>query len=449
MQITREELNPCTVQLKVAVDGDRVRAGFDKAFKRLTKDLRVPGFRPGHAPRHMLEAAVPNDRLYEAAADLIVRDAFKEALEKEELKPHSESSLELNELNKDTETCSFTVKVPLAPKVELAEYKGLEVERPTLEITDEEVQHQIDELRRRQGQRTAVTERGIEEGDVAVVNVKVDGEEGEGRTFMTIAGQTFPQLDQALMGMKADEIKSLDLSFPENFQEKDWAGKQKHAQVSVRSISGIALPELDDAFAQSLNTGSVDDLKTRMRQAITEAKTSMADDYVNEQILEKLLQKSTIHVPDTMWEQVAGRRLNMLAAEQQEKGIAMDKYAEENGMTIEQLVEAYQAEAKLFVQRAVVVQEIFVKEKMRLTDADLNTELVLMAREYGADPKEMWGALQKNKAVDELQYRAVFRKVTDFLRENAKVSEVAIPAAGEAPAKPAKKKAAKKEAKEG
>lgn len=442
MQITREELNPCTIQIKVALEGETVRSGFDKAFKRLTKNLRIPGFRPGHAPKHMLESAVPNESLYEAAADIIIRDAFKKALETEKLEPHSQPSLEVTGLDKEKETCEFSAKIPLAPQIELAEYKGLPAEKPKIEATDEEVDHQIDELRRRQGKRTAITERGIEEGDVAVVNVKLDGEEGDGRNFMTIAGQTFPQLDQALSGMKADEIKSLDLTFPENFQEKDWAGKTHHAQVSVRSISSVALPSLDDEFAKSVQTGSLDELKETMKIAILEAKNSMVSDYINEQLLVKLVERSTIHVPDTMWEQVAGHRLNQVAEEQRQAGKSMEDYAKDNGMTIQELIDAWQAEAKLHVQRAVAVQEIYTREKMKLENQDLNSELVHMSREYNMEPKELLAALQKNNAIAELQNRAVFRKVTDFLREHAQIEEVEGEAEPKA-AKPAKKKAKK------
>jgi trigger factor len=440
MEITREELNPCTIQLKVTVEKDHVRAGFEKAFKRLTKNIKVPGFRPGHVPKKMLEGMVPNESLYEAAADLIVRDAFKQALEQEKLSPHSQPSVEITALNHEEELCEFSAKIPLAPKVELSDYKGLSATQPPLEVTDEEVDYQIDELRRHKSERRQVSDRGIQEGDVAVVNVKVEGEEGDGRNFMTIAGKTFPQLDQALMGMKADEIKSLDLTFPETFQEKDWAGKPYKAQVSVRSISAVELPELDDEFAQSLDTQNVDELKSRMTEAIKAAKATMAQDYVNEQLLEAILQKSTIHVPDTMWEQVASRRLNDLAAEQAQKGKNMEDYAKENGMSIQELVDAWQAEAKLHVQRAVVVQEIFEREKLQLTNNDLNNELVSMAREYNTDPKELLTALQKQNALQELQFRAVFRKVTDFIRENATITESAPETQEKAPAKKKSKK---------
>lgn len=424
MQIVREQLNPCTVQLKITVPSEQVRSGFDRAFKKLTKDLRIPGFRPGHAPKHMIEGAISQDALYEAAADIIIRDSFKKALEQEKLEPTSQPSVEVNALNRDEDMCEFTAKVPLPPQVELTDYKKLKVQKPKVEVTAEEVENQISEIRKAEGKRMPVTERGIMEGDSAVVNIKLEGEEGDGRNFMTVAGKTFPQLDEALVGMKPDEIKSLELDFPENFQDKDWAGKKLKSHVSVRSISAVQLPEMDADFLQSYASGSVQELQDKVTDAIKRAKEGMSNDYVNEQILNAILTKSTIHVPDTMWEQVAQRRLGDLAQEQQRKGKSMEDYAKESGMTIQEMVAAWGEEAKLHVQRAVVVQKIFEAEKLELTNEDFNTELNVMAREYDVQPKQLLEAMQKQGAMQELQFRTVFRKVTDFLRESADIEEV-------------------------
>lgn len=418
MVVTREELNPCTIQLKIEVASDDVRGAFDRAFKKLTKGIKIPGFRPGAAPKHMLEQAVDPNRVTELAADIIVRDNFSKALEQEKLEPHSQPSISIEKLDLEEAKCEFTAKVPLPPKVELGDYRKLSATFPAYEVSDDEVEQQVDELRKGRSTRQAVVDRGIQPGDVAVLNIRVEGE-AEGRNFMTIAGQTFKDLDEAIVGLKPDEIKSLELTFPENFQEKDWAGKKHKAHVSVRSISAQQLPQLDDAFAQSLNLENLDELKVRVRAAIERAKQSIVDDYVNEQLLESLLEQSQVAVPDTMWEQVAMRRLNDLAAEQANKGKTMEQYAEETGMSIEELIGAWQDEAKTHVKRAVIVQKIFELESMQLSDADLNRELFDMAREYNTDPKDLFEAMRKQGALSELQFRSVFRKVTDFLRSIA------------------------------
>ena len=428
MEVTRKELNPCTVQLEIKSSPEQVKQGFDRAYKQLAKHIRIPGFRPGHAPKNLLEQRIPKPDLYDQAAENIIRSAYKAAMEQEKLEPYSQPSVDLTTLNEEEGKAEFTVKVPLKPIVELTEYKGLEAEQPPVSVTDDEVEAQIDDIRRKKSSREAVTGRGVVEGDVAVVNVKPDGDAGEGKTFMTIAGQTFPQLDQALMGMQAEELKSLDLTFPENFQDKAWAGKTMHCQVTLRSLSAVKLPEVNEEFAKSLSAESVESLRTRIRELVGQAKLSMAHDYVVEQLLEQLLQKSTIHVPDTMWESVASRRLQELEEEQRQKGKTLEEYAKEQGMEKDELIAAWREQARMHVQRAVAVREIFAREKLTMTNAELNRELASMAQEFDTDPNQMLDVLKKNNALDELQFRAIFRKVTDFLKENAKIREVEMAA---------------------
>ncbi len=424
MTVTREDLNPCTVKLDVVCDPAQVDEGFDRAIKGFAKRIRVPGFRPGHAPKEMIEQMLGKDELYQAAADTIVNKVCKQAIEQEQLKPDDNPMVNVSKLDRDEKVCEFTAKVPLAPIVELGEYKGLAAQKPKVEVTDDEVEAQLEELRKRSGKREAVTDRGVQDGDIAVVNIKVDGEEGDGRNFMTIAGQTFPQLDQAIMGMQVEEMKQLNLTFPDNFQEKDWAGKLHHVQVSIRSLNSVRLPELDDAFAQNLKAKDVGELKEKVKDQIKLAKDAMLADYVNEQLQEDLLKRCTVHVPDNMWEAVANQRLRELAADVQQRGKTMEDYAQENGMTMDQLVEAWKNEAKTHVMRAVVIRDIFVKEGMKLSNADLNQELFVMAGEYQMKPEDLLAALRKHNGLRELEFRAIFKKVIAFLNENAAIQEV-------------------------
>jgi trigger factor len=422
MEVTREDLNPCTVKLSVKADEAQVKEAFDRALKKIAKQVKLPGFRPGHAPKAMIEGMVSKEELYDTAADNLVREAYKKLLEQESLEPDrtTRPSVELTAFDQDTSTAEFTVKVPLPPKVTVGEYKGLPLEKPPIEVSDEEVEKQLEEFRKRRQTREAVTERGVEQGDIAVVSVKPEGVE-EGRNFMTIAGQTFPALDEALMGMKVEEMKSLDLTFPDNFQEKDWAGKTMHATVTLNSLSAVKLPELDDEFAQSLKTESVEDLRVRVQEGIRRAKEQMLKDFITEQLLKELHERSEVATSDNMWEALADRRLAETAEEQRRAGKSLEQYATDNGMTVEELHQAWRENAKMHVERALLIREIFVQEKMELSNEELNQELFTMAEEMQVSPEEMVAILRKNEALDELQFRAISRKVADFLEQNASV----------------------------
>ena len=427
MTVKREDLNPCTIKLEIKCSADQVKAGFDKAVKQLSKQVRIPGFRPGTAPKKMVEELInPND-LFNTAAEEIVRVAFKQALDQEKIKPDNQPSVDLTKLEKDPPACELTIKVPLAPKVELADYKGLEVEKSTVTVTDEEVERQVNELRQRGGKKQEVSGRGIQEGDVAVVNIKLEKQEGDGRNFMIIAGQTFPNLDGAIMGMAAEEIKSADLDFPANFQEKDWAGKKHHCHITIRSVSAVQVPELDDDFAKSLQVKDVEELKKRVREGIQNAKEQIASEMMNEKMLDDLLAKSTVHVADTTWEAVANRRLNEIHAELQQKGSNIEEFAKQNGMSLEEFVAAQQQEAKVHVQRAVIIEKIFTAEGMKINDQDANNHFLQIAHENQIKQEDLEGFAKKfgPQLRDEVIFRSMYSKVLSFLSDSAKITEVA------------------------
>ncbi|HWA83371.1 MAG TPA: trigger factor [Fimbriimonadaceae bacterium] len=426
MTVTREDLNPCTVKLSIVCEPAEVKEGFDKAYRQISKKIRLPGFRPGHAPRAMVEPLLDKNDLYNEAADQIVRKLGSKSIEDEKLQPDPSQRpmVELSKLDADKGECDFTVKVALPPIVDLGEYKGLPVEKPGIDVTDEEVDYQIEELRKRRSTREAITDRGTAEGDVAVVNVKVIGEEGEGRTFMTVVGQTFPELDQALVGMKVEEMKNLELTFPDSFQDKDWAGKKLSCVVTVNTLSAVKLPQLDEAFARQMKSDNVEELRAKMRETIAHAKEEMVKEIVNEQLLDALLERSTVHVSDNMWENLAARRLQETAEDQHKQGRSLEDYAKENGMTLEELVDNWKDKARIHVKRALAIREVFTKEKMTLNNQELNQELFAMAQEYEINPEDLLNILKKNNQIEELHFRAIARKVGDFLIEHADAKEV-------------------------
>jgi len=427
MQITREELNPCTIKLSVVCDPEEVKTGFDIAFRKLTKKVRLPGFRPGKAPKAMLEQFIEEGELAEAAADEIVMKAYPKAVEQEALDVDRTTmpQLTVTAIDKAEAKCEFAAKVPLPPKVELGDYKQLPVEQPSTEVTEEEIDFQITELRRRGGTREAVTDRGVEEGDMAVLNLKPEGAEGsdaEGRTLMTIAGQNFPELDGAITGMHVEEIKHVLLPFPDDFQVQEWAGKKYEVEVTLNSLSGIRMPELDDQFAKTLNTENVDELRSRLREAIGSAKQTMVKQMVHEKLVDELMTRSQVFVSDNMWENLASRRLRETAEEQMEQGKTLETYASDNGMTVEQYAQAWRDKAKLEVERALLIQAVFSGEKMAVTEDDLRAELITLAKELDMPPMEVFELMSKNNTVEELHFRSLSRKVGDFLLANAEVT---------------------------
>ncbi|MCU0315769.1 MAG: trigger factor [Fimbriimonadaceae bacterium] len=380
MKVEREDLNPATVKLTVTCTPEQVTSGFSRAVKALGKKIRVPGFRPGAAPAKMVEGLINPEDLYRTAAEETVKIAYNGLLKSQSLEPVAQPSVEISKFEREPAECIFFVTVPLPAVVELVEYKGLSIHRPAIEVTDEEIETQIEDMRRRGGKRQEIKDRGIEPGDVAVVNLRPEGDQADGRNFMVIAGQTFGQLDEAIAGMGSEAIKSVELTFPDNFQDKDWANTTKSCTVTVRSVNNVILPD-EDEFAQSLSLENKEQLREAIKTAITRAKENMGQEMVNEQLLDILRTQSTVHVSDTTWTSVADRRLSELAQELAQKGQSLDDLAKKNNMTLEEFVTAQRKEAKLHVERAVIIEKIFKTEGMKISEADVNRHALQIAEE--------------------------------------------------------------------
>jgi len=424
MDIKREDLNPCTVQLEIVCDPEQVKQGFDRAYKEAAKQIRVPGFRPGHAPRSIIEQRVDKNAVAEIAAEIIMTDAYKKAVEQFELKPYSTGAVTLKDIDEGEKKCELVAKVPLPPVVEIGDYSTIPVDMPQISVTDEDVEAQIEEMRHRRSTRQAISDRGVEPGDVAVVNIKVDGEDAEGRNFMTVVGKTFPNLDESLLGMRVEELKHVTLTFPDSFQEKDWAGKEFPCQITVRSLSSMKLPELDEV-ATSLKLESGEDLKTRIREALERQKEHAIEGIVHEQLIETLMQRSSVCVPDTMWETVAKQNLRELLNTLSERKVSFADYVKEKDMTEEEFIDAQSAEAKRYVMRAQLIQDLFLKENMTVSNQDLNKELDEMAQSYNITTRELVTTLQKNDSLREVHYQAIHRKVMEFLNSRADIKVAA------------------------
>lgn len=442
MTLTRKDLNTCTVELTVECSDGQIRAGWQKALKAAGKQVRVPGFRPGMAPASMVEKLVNPEALREAAIEEIVRPAYEEALRDSGLMPHGTPRLTIDQFDRDPAKCVFTAKIGLEPQVTMGEYKGLSVTKPPVVVSDADIDRQVDEFRRRGGRKQAVKDRGAKPGDMAVVNIKP--ESAEAGNFMIVVGQSFPSLDEALEGMEVEGIKHAKLAFPADFQQKDWAGQELEATVTVRSLTEVSTPEADDAFARTLQAESLENLRDQIRDGLTRMREEAASEMMTEQILEQLLSTSDVQVSDNTWEEVADRRLQEMDQELRRQNTDLVKFAENQGMTIDQFVAAQQEEAKVHVKRAVLVEQIFRREGLQITQNDVDRQFLQVAMEnrIPEDQLEQFARQHGERIRDEVVYRAMFAVVTQFLIDHAQVTEGEVAAA--APAQEEEKPAPKK-----
>lgn len=423
MTIKRTDLNPCTVLLEVECTPQQVREAITKTLRRASKRLRIPGFRPGTAPPEVVKKHVNLEAVKEWAAEEAVNLGLKDALKQEGLTPyrHARSRLEEVDFDFDGATCRFTIKVPLEPKVELGDYKGLQATKPNAQITDEAVDEYIEQIRSERASKQPVETRGAQHGDQAVVLIRPEDTSLGEKAFAVSVGQTFPSLDEALLGMKAEDARTVELVFPGDFTDPAWAGKTLKCEVEVRSLTAPVLPDLDEAFAQSLNAESVEDLRSKVRSALERAVEQRNRHLVQEQLLSSLISGSTIELPDTLWEDVADRRMEELESDLQRAGKSLAEAAAEEGTTPEGVREHFRNAARNEVARAMAIRTIAEKENISITNQDVIAQAVAIASREGVAADIVLDAYRRSGRLDELRFQALYDKVLAFLEEHANV----------------------------
>lgn len=420
--LEQEQLNPCTVKMTIEVEADRVQDAVEQARRQIAKQLRVPGFRPGKAPAYFVDQMIPKDDLYRRAAEQLVPQAYREAVQEAGLEPYGAPSLELDVFEEGV-PCRFTAKVGLAPMVQLGEYKGLSAQRPDPTPSDEEVERELAEMRRRRAKQIPL-DRPAESGDLAVLDI-TSLEDGEAKRFMVIVGQTFGQLDQLLVGMRPGDEKSASVTFPNDFEEgSNWAGKLLDCTVRVESLSKVEMPAADDEFAKAMKRESIQALRDEIRGTIGAIKAAMADEQVTEQLFTRLLENSTVEIPDSMWESVYQERIAEIEQEQARNNSSFEALAAAEGISVEELRARVAADAQMQVKRALLIRDIAEAEKIELTQEDLDFQIQRLADRARVSFDVARREILKQDGMDEVRFRALFRKVADLLKEHAHIVTV-------------------------
>jgi trigger factor len=408
--------------MTVEVEAEQVQEAVEQARRQIAKQLRVPGFRPGKAPAYFVDQMIPKDDLYRRAAEQLVPQAYKEAVKEAGLEPYGAPSLQLDVFEEGV-ACRFTAKVGLAPRVQLGEYKGLSAQRPDPTPTDEEVERELTEMRRRRAKQIPL-DRPAESGDLAVLDI-TSLEADETKRFMVIVGQTFGQLDQLLVGMSPGDQKSASLTFPNDFEEgSNWAGKMMDCSVRVESLSKVEMPAADDDFAKAMKRESIQAFREEIRGTIAAIKGAMADEQVTEQLFNRLLENSTVEIPDSMWESVYQERIAEIEQEQARNNSSFEALAAAEGISVDELRARVAADAQMQVKRALLIRDIAEAEQIELTQEDLDFQIQRLADRARVSFDVARREIQKQNGMDEVRFRALFRKVADLLKEHAHIVTV-------------------------
>ncbi len=420
MQVKVEQQGPCEVELNIEVPAEQVTSTRDKVFKEMGQHATVPGFRRGKAPRALLERHLSPESIRSHLLDELLPDAYAEALEEAKIEPYTDPEIDIVQLEQE-QPFIFKAKVPLPPKVELGEYKGIEVERPEVTVTDEDIDSELEYLQQNKASIEPIEDRPVESGDLVTAELKVvpEGEEPQepGRARIRV-GSNIPEFDANIVGMKLDEEKSFTIDYASDFADEELAGKKIDYTVKIEKIYQVKLPELDDEFVQGLpgNMETLDALKDSIRSRLTEARNRSADSEVENKIIEAIVSRSTVCFPDVIVKSRVAHELEHLREDLEKENRTFKQYLEQIGRTREQFMDELNQAISHRVTVGLVLGELASAEKLEVTDEEIEARIDSMVEESKATREAVEAYLEPRGGRESLGNAMLDQKITDFIK---------------------------------
>ncbi|BCB05036.1 trigger factor [Bacillus sp. KH172YL63] len=411
--------------LTIEVEAAKVNEGLDAAFKKVVKQVNVPGFRKGKMPRGMFEKRFGVESLYQDALDFILPEAYAKAIEETGIDPIDRPEIDVEQMEQGKDLI-FTAKVQVKPEVKLGEYKGLEVEKMDTEVTAADVEAELTSLQEKQAELAVKEDGKAEEGDTVTMDFEgfVDGEAFEGGQAENYSlelgsGQFIPGFEEQLVGVAAGEEKEVEVNFPEEYHATELAGKAATFKVKVHEIKAKELPALDDEFAKDADeeVETLAELKEKIEKRLQESKKNEAETAVRETLVNKASDNAEVEIPEVMVKAEVDRMMQEFEQRLQMQGMNLDLYFQFSGQTEEDLRGQMTEDAGKRVRTNLTLEAIAAAENLEVTDAEAEEEVNKMAEQYNMSADNIKQALG---GLDTLKADLKVRKAVEFLVENSK-----------------------------
>ncbi len=429
VQVEKKEHNMAT--LTIEVSPEEFEKSVQKVYEKQKKNISVPGFRKGKVPRVMIEKMYGKEIFFEDAANDCIPEAYEKALnESEDLEVVSRPSINVTQIEAG-KPFIFTADVALKPDVELGEYKGLEAEMKEIVVEDSEVDSRLESERQKNARSVKVEDRAVADGDDIILDFEgfVDGEAfegGKGEDYpLTIGSGSFiPGFEDQLVGAEIGKELDVNVTFPEEYQAKELAGKDALFKCTVKEIRVKEFPELNDEFADEVSEfETLDAWKEDIRGKIMASKEEQAKRDKENQIVEKAIENAVMDIPDPMIDLQVEQMLQDFAMNMQQQGISIEQYMQITGLTAEKMMQDMRPQALKRIQSSLLLSKIAEVEDIQVTEEDIENELKDMAETYQMEIdklKELMGEADTDRMKDDLKVR----KALDLLRD----SGVEVPA---------------------
>jgi trigger factor len=428
MSVKWEKQEGNTGVLTVEVEEVKVKDGLDKAFKKVVKEINVPGFRKGKMPRKMFEQRFGTESLYQDALDFILPDAYAAAVEEAGIDPVDRPEIDIVKMEQG-ENLIFTATVTVRPEVTLGDYKGLEISKQDTDVTDEEIEAQLKEQQTRLAELVVKEEEAIVDGDTAVIDFEgflgeeaFEGGAGEDHSLEIGSGSFIPGFEEQLIGLKTGEQKDVTVTFPEEYHAAELAGKEATFKVTVKEVKGKELPELNDELAKEIDSEveGIEALRTKLKEKTAEDKKNAAETAVKDELVEKAADNATIDIPQAMIDAEVDRMLNDFTQRLTSQGMNLDLYYQFSGQDEKALRTQMIEDAQKRVKVSLTLEAISEAEGITATEEEINSEIEKMAVQFNMTAEQISTALGGTGA---LENDLRMQKTIDFLIENAKISK--------------------------
>ena len=426
MSVQVEKLEKNMAKLTIEVSAAEFEKALEDAFLKNKNKISVPGFRKGKVPRQMVEKMYGPEIFYEDAANALIPDAYSKALDECEEDIVSSPEIDVTQIEKG-KSFIFTATVALKPEVKLGKYKGVKVEAAEVTVTDEEVDAKIEKERENNARTIEVTDRPVKDGDMTVLDfegfvdgVAFDGGKGENYPLTIGSGAFIPGFEEQLVGAEIGKEVEVNVTFPEEYQAEDLAGKPAVFKVKINEIKGKELPELDDDFAQDISEfDTLAEYKEDVKKKLQEQKEAAAKRDKEDEAIRKIIDKSKMELPEPMIEMQVQNIINDFATRISQQGLSMEQYMQFSGATIDSLKEQVRPDAIERIQSSLVLEEIAKAENIEVSDEELDKEFERLATAYRTDVE----SLKEYAAESEIQAikdDLALQKAADLIMENVK-----------------------------
>ncbi|GAB6105335.1 trigger factor [Blautia glucerasea] len=426
MSLQVEKMEKNMAKLTIEVSAEDLDKAMQNAYQKAKGKIAIPGFRKGKAPRKMIEQMYGKGIFLEDAANALIPEHYSKALEECDLEIVSQPEIDVVQAEPG-KAFIFTAEVAVKPEVTLGDYKGLEVPKSETEVTDEDVDAEIKKEQEKNSRTVTVEERGAENGDITTIDFEgfVDGvafEGGKGTDYpLTLGSGSFiPGFEDQLVGAKAGDHVEVNVTFPEEYQAAELAGKAAVFQCDVKKVEAKELPELDDDFAQDVSEfDTLAEYKEDIKKNLTEKKEKEARAEKENAAVDKAIENAQMEIPDAMVDTQVRQMINDFASRMQSQGLTMEQYFQFTGMTVEKMQEEMKPQALKRIQTRLVLEKIAEVENIQPTEEEVNEEISKMAEMYKMEAdklKELLG----DRELEQMKKDMAVQKAVTLVADEAK-----------------------------